>query len=87
MEILRSGSWGGSGSAGRNSAGGDSRPSGTRLSPRFGEAGAPSQGATHYLNPVVTRRLREKAGKGLTLPDWVEKMTLTAVIGRHHFYK
>ena len=52
-----------------------------------GTGSDPSQGATHYLNPVVTRRLREKAGKGLTLPDWVEKMTLTAVIGRHHFYK
>ena len=47
-----------------------------------GTGSDPTQGATHYLNPVLTRKLR-----GGTLPKWVERMTRTAVIWQHEFYK
>lgn len=42
----------------------------------------PTHGATHYLNEPLTRQLR-----GGSLPDWVSKMTKTAEIGKHTFYK
>jgi cell wall hydrolase len=43
----------------------------------------PTHGATHYLNEPLTRKIR---GDG-TLPEWVAKMTHTAKIGQHDFYK
>ena len=52
-----------------------------------GSGSDPSIGATHYLNPVLTRKIRAKAGQGDTLPNWVERMTKTATIGRHEFYR
>jgi Cell Wall Hydrolase len=42
----------------------------------------PTNGATHYLNIELTKKLR-----GGTLPDWVEAMIHTATIGDHDFYK
>ena len=42
----------------------------------------PTQGATHYLNIEVTKQQR-----GGSLPSWAEKLTHTATIGDHDFYK
>ena len=47
-----------------------------------GEALDPTGGATHYLNPELTRQIR-----GGTLPDWADPAKRTAVIGLHWFYK
>ncbi len=33
----------------------------------------PTQGASHYLNPELTKQLREKQGLGRTLPAWACK--------------
>lgn len=38
-------------------------------------------GATHYLNPVVVKKLSGE------LPDWANEKNLVEVIGRHHFFK
>jgi spore germination cell wall hydrolase CwlJ-like protein len=40
----------------------------------------PTHGATMYLNPVVTKKIR-----GGTLPDWYDAAKVTAVIGDHEF--
>ncbi len=42
----------------------------------------PTHGATMYLNPVVTKKIR-----GGTLPDWYDPAKVTAVIGDHEFLK
>jgi hypothetical protein len=42
----------------------------------------PTHGATMYLNPVVTKKIR-----GGTLPDWYNPAKVTAVIGDHEFLK
>ncbi len=42
----------------------------------------PTQGADHYLNVELTRKLR-----GGTLPAWLLVMKRTAKIGLHTFYK
>ena len=42
----------------------------------------PTNGATHYLNEELTRKIR-----GGSLPSWVENMTKVATIGKHSFYK
>lgn len=41
-----------------------------------------TNGATHYLNVELTKKLR-----GGTLPGWVYKLEKTAVIGQHTFFK
>jgi N-acetylmuramoyl-L-alanine amidase len=43
----------------------------------------PTGGATHYLNPEVTKMIRPD-GK---LPSWAEDDKITAMIGKHTFYK
>jgi spore germination cell wall hydrolase CwlJ-like protein len=42
----------------------------------------PSNGATFYLNPDLTRRIR-----GGSLPTWFDERKVTAVIGRHTFLR
>lgn len=42
----------------------------------------PTKGATHYLNPELTRKQR-----GGSLPKWYDANKVTAVIGLHHFLK
>jgi len=42
----------------------------------------PTHGATFYLNPVVTKKMR-----GGTLPDWYDAAKVTAVIEDHEFLK
>ena len=41
----------------------------------------PTNGATHYINKELTRKIR-----GGSLPAWVGAMTETVTIGRHTFY-
>lgn len=42
----------------------------------------PTNGATHYLNEELTKKLR-----GGSLPSWVHRLTKVATIGQHTFYK
>lgn len=48
-----------------------------------GKVPDPTGGATHYLNPEMTRRIR---GDG-KLPSWAEGVTPVKIIGAHHFFK
>ena len=48
-----------------------------------GKVPDPTGGATHYLNPEVTRRIRVDSD----LPNWARDEWLTAKIGAHWFYK
>lgn len=43
----------------------------------------PTNGADHYLNEPLTRRIRRDG----SLPAWVDNMTKTVVIGKHTFYR
>ena len=42
----------------------------------------PTEGATHYLNIPLTRKIR-----GGSLPRWVGRLQKTVVIGDHTFFK
>jgi spore germination cell wall hydrolase CwlJ-like protein len=42
----------------------------------------PTNGATHYLNEEVTKKIR-----GGTLPGWFDESKVTARIGKHTFLK
>ncbi len=42
----------------------------------------PTQGATHYLNEEITRKLR-----GGSLPSWFDESKVTVRIGRHTFLR
>lgn len=43
----------------------------------------PTAGATHYLNPVLTRQIRPRHD----LPRWYDATRVTVVIGRHEFLR
>lgn len=47
-----------------------------------GKVADPTNGATHYLNPEATKKIR-----GGSLPDWADMKKLTVKIGLHWFYK
>ena len=42
----------------------------------------PTGQANHYLNPVLTKKIRKGA-----LPDWADAEKKTVTIGRHDFYR
>lgn len=42
----------------------------------------PTNGATHYLNPEMTRKIRHGS-----LPEWADEKKITVKLGRHWFYK
>lgn len=52
------------------------------LEAMFGLEPDPTNGATHYLNPVETRRIR-----GGSMPSWYDPAKVTATIGAHEFLR
>jgi len=48
-----------------------------------GDQPDPTKGATHYLNPGLTRKIRKDG----TLPSWYDERKVTLREGAHHFLR